>query len=768
MKTLLRVGLILYGVLCALDSRAQVPQTVDHTAAGPIFSVNSRKVTLGEVVVGGRKMDSLTVTNTGTTALLMSSVKSTDSAFTITGGSAVLAATASTKFYVTFLPAVTGTRSASLLFLHNAPTSPDTVAVSGTGTMPGFAMSRKSLPFGNLLPGNSKTDSVIITNTGTGALNVGTIISNTGSFGISPSSATIAATVAKTFYVTFAPTTSGSQYGIIIFTHNAPSARDTLIVAGAGAGAGGAGPPAPVLVGPANGSLNQPVSGTLSWAVVSGATGYGVQLTTDSTFHKLLISDSMIVAANRAVSGLAENTMYFWRAIAKNSAGWGTFSPIFSFTTVSSALVSGTVSFSGDVSSTAYRMFGMPGVSATTAGDLVSGTPLVDWRLLRDNGRDLQYPNYYEDLSVSTVLNPGEGYWLLQKSNVSISRTVILPQLKSDGTFNITLHSGWNMISSPFYVNMLRSAVITANGLPGGTVFWEHISGTRTSSGTLFEPFKGYYFDNSTTNLTSLKIPYPFGGTLGKVTETAGVDWRMELIFESDINKDRDNYIGVAPSLSEGRNELDQHEPPLIFDQGFLYFVRPQWDSVYDRFSTDIRPGIGEGQAWDFEVWNPRKKEGRISFQGIEAVPAQYEIRLINLRNTTPVDMRQNNDYRFQTVSAKTQFRLLIGSKQFVEEEAAKVVPEAYGLVQNYPNPFNGTTMISYTIPALSYVRLEIVSVLGQRVRLLEEGYRSPSAYSVAWDGRDDARQAVASGVYFYRLTANASTVATRKMIMVK
>jgi flagellar hook assembly protein FlgD len=71
-------------------------------------------------------------------------------------------------------------------------------------------------------------------------------------------------------------------------------------------------------------------------------------------------------------------------------------------------------------------------------------------------------------------------------------------------------------------------------------------------------------------------------------------------------------------------------------------------------------------------------------------------------------------------------------------------------------------------LPAGAYVRLEIFSVIGQRVRVLDEGYRSAAAYSVTWDGKDENRQTVSSGVYFCRLTAGENAIRTRKLVLVR
>jgi len=220
--------------------------------------------------------------------------------------------------------------------------------------------------------------------------------------------------------------------------------------------------------------------------------------------------------------------------------------------------------------------------------------------------------------------------------------------------------------------------------------------------------------------------------------------------------------------VKPGRNELDQHEAPLVFDQGFLYFVRPEWDPVHTRFATDMRAGLGAGQTWDFEVWNPRGGAGKITLHGLEGVPAGNQVVLVNALNTSPADMRGSNVYAYQTSSPKMQFKLIVGTKEYVDGETSKLVPGGYELAQNYPNPFNPSTTISYMVPAGAYVRLEIFSLIGERVRVLDEGYRAAATYSVIWDGKDENRQTVSSGVYFCRLVAGGDAIRTRKLVLLR
>ena len=93
--------------------------------------------------------------------------------------------------------------------------------------------------------------------------------------------------------------------------------------------------------------------------------------------------------------------------------------------------------------------------------------------------------------------------------------------------------------------------------------------------------------------------------------------------------------------------------------------------------------------------------------------------------------------------------------------------PSTYALFENRPNPFNPTTTITYDLPRTSAVRIVVYDVAGRQIRELVRATRPAGRHDVPWDGRNDANGAVASGVYFYRLTAG-DFVATKKMILLK
>jgi len=85
----------------------------------------------------------------------------------------------------------------------------------------------------------------------------------------------------------------------------------------------------------------------------------------------------------------------------------------------------------------------------------------------------------------------------------------------------------------------------------------------------------------------------------------------------------------------------------------------------------------------------------------------------------------------------------------------------------NSPNPFNPSTAIYYTLPEESHVQLEIYDVAGRRIANLVDAVQGPGEQSAFWDGKDSNGTPVASGIYFYRITAGDLKI-SRKMILVR
>ena len=100
------------------------------------------------------------------------------------------------------------------------------------------------------------------------------------------------------------------------------------------------------------------------------------------------------------------------------------------------------------------------------------------------------------------------------------------------------------------------------------------------------------------------------------------------------------------------------------------------------------------------------------------------------------------------------------------------LVPVSFYLEQNYPNPFNPSTEIGYQVPENSYVQLDVINLQGQTVTTLVNNYQNTGYHSVVWDGKDQNRKQLPSGVYFYTIEVttdrNVKYQMTHKMLLIK
>ena len=107
-----------------------------------------------------------------------------------------------------------------------------------------------------------------------------------------------------------------------------------------------------------------------------------------------------------------------------------------------------------------------------------------------------------------------------------------------------------------------------------------------------------------------------------------------------------------------------------------------------------------------------------------------------------------------------------------LEQLLVALIPKETSLLPNYPNPFNPETWIPYQLAKPAEVTVRIYGVDGSLIRALTLGHQPVGMYqnrsrAAYWDGRNAVGESVASGVYFYTLSAG-DFIATRKMLVLK
>ncbi|MGD0921682.1 MAG: choice-of-anchor D domain-containing protein [Terriglobia bacterium] len=232
-----------------LFSRLQTsPQIVALSGTGappgPLVLLSPSSLIFSDQVVGQSSAPQMvTLTNNGTATLNISGISiigpNSGDFGQANNCAATLAASLSCTIDITFTPTATGSRTATLSISSDAPGSPHTVPLSGTGIQAGLSLSPPSLSFGNQLVGTtSDLQTVTLTNNGTATLNIASIAitgTNGGDFAqANTCGSSLAAAANCAVNVTFTPTAVGTRSGTVAINDDATGSPQTVSLSGTG------------------------------------------------------------------------------------------------------------------------------------------------------------------------------------------------------------------------------------------------------------------------------------------------------------------------------------------------------------------------------------------------------------------------------------------------------------------------------------------------------------------------------------------------------
>jgi hypothetical protein len=166
-------------------------------------------------------------------------------------------------------------------------------------------------------------------------------------------------------------------------------------------------------------------------------------------------------------------------------------------------------------------------------------------------------------------------------------------------------------------------------------------------------------------------------------------------------------------------------------------------------------------------AWQMKQISGQTGFWGQNSLDTEF-----GLGDATTVD-----SLVIKWPSGIVQTLTNIASNQFlkiVEEQTTRTseeqymsTPTGYNLADNYPNPFNPESTIEYELPQAGLVRFEVFNLLGQKIKTLIDQNQDAGIHHIVWNGNNDLGEAVASGIYLYRIEAN-NFQATKRMLLIR
>jgi len=393
---------------------------------------------------------------------------------------------------------------------------------------------------------------------------------------------------------------------------------------------------------------------------------------------------------------------------------------------------------------------------------------------------------------------PGRAFWLIASEPNAIDTAPVSGRsTPTVASYHVPLEPGWNQIGNPFLFQVAWSSV-RAEG-PSGVVAieppvaWDESLQryTETDVATL-APFEGYWLWNPTSAAIDLVVPpveapplthaiaveHP-GATRAAVPEPARVEsssWQLRIDVATAEHRDTRNIAGIDARAAEGHDALDRTDPPASPGGGVsVYFLDPARDDATPR-TVDLRPPImrdgdpaAQGRRWVFDVVRSgdamASRDARLSFAGLDLVPAEIELRLVDRALERVIDLRGASDYPFVATrrervphAGEARFELLAGTKGFVASGGLPVRPHTTRLLPGFPSPMSSTTTFRFELAERGSVRLDVFDVMGRHVRSLIRGDRAAGVHELSWAGQDDAGNSIAPGIYLVRMAASGHT----------
>ncbi|HJZ65230.1 MAG TPA: choice-of-anchor D domain-containing protein [Candidatus Acidoferrum sp.] len=299
------------GSVTITSNAAGSPATIalSGTGAQPGLTVSPASFNFGSVIDGQSKSQNFTITNSGTASLTISQLSISAAGYTVNGLSvpSTVAAGGSTTFNAVFMPTTAASLAGTVNIVSNAPNSPTTVALSGTGVAATqtISFSSSSLAFGSVNTGTSSTLNETITNTGNSTVTISLITVGGSGYSLNGAGApvTLNAGQALTFSVIFDPATAGALNGTVTVTSSAAGSPATITLSGTGV---------------------QAVSHTvgLTWTDTGSAiTGYNIYRSTTSGSGYVKITGSLLPTTSYTDSTVQGGTTYFYVATAVDNTG---------------------------------------------------------------------------------------------------------------------------------------------------------------------------------------------------------------------------------------------------------------------------------------------------------------------------------------------------------------------------------------------------------------------------------------------------------------
>lgn len=425
-------------------------------------------------------------------------------------------------------------------------------------------------------------------------------------------------------------------------------------------------------------------------------------------------------------SGMAGTALYL-RARAFDGKEWGDWYTNSSPISIVEATTTHTLNLSAG-----WSMISSYVIPEDNALPVLCSDIAANMTILKNGAGNVYWPQF----TINTIgaWNHLAGYQIHMKNPATLEVTgqAILPE-----STPISLIQGWNLIGymrntsqnvTTALSNVVSSMVIAKNG--AGRVYWPAFSINTIGNMMPGEGYQLYTNQAATLTYAANSLAKDEGGS--KSLSFASRHYQPCL-----VNSGRYWIIGIDGGALEEGDEVsawtrsDRLLAAGAIAQGKTVLVIPGDDPM----TEDAVEGCAEDERVVLRIWRrsdgmERPMDGWSAEDALTGVPLGDQLTY----RTDAVTIVRTSASTLSTISG-------------------------YRLEQNFPNPFNPETSIRFALPQAEDVRIVVMNLQGQQMRVLVDEQCAPGSHTIIWDGRDDYGQSVASGLYIVRMISGGFTV---------
>jgi hypothetical protein len=369
----------------------------------------------------------------------------------------------------------------------------------------------------------------------------------------------------------------------------------------------------------------------------------------------------------------------------------------------------------------------------------ISLSPTLSWSCSDPDGDALTYDVYFgTNSNPTTVVSSGQSGTTFSESGLSNGITYYWKIVAKDNKGATTDGPIWNFTTN--IPPLAASSPSPANNATG-------ISLSPTLSWSCSDPdgdtlTYDVYF-GTVSNPTTLVSSGQSDTTFSESGLNNGTTYYWKIVAKDSKGATTQGSIWNFNTISPTPVELTAFSAKLISS----FTVQLNWSTATEvnNYGFDIE------RSSDINAW---QKIGFVSGAGNSNSPKSYSFK------DSPTGGSLFN-YRLKQIDVGGGFKyydpVSISLAELNEPQ----------LLQNSPNPFNPSTIIKFYIPSSSNVTIKIYNILGREIITLFYEQTTAGYHDVYWNGKNSRGEAVASGIYIYRLTAGSFSQ-TKKMNLVK